>query len=97
MRKPKIYDIVKDALTEYPFLRDNDLKLIWHLLQKQGLAQGEIIHRRDFIKSYSFETITRCRRKVQSDFPELSATAKAAENRKKLQERVKKNIYNLFS
>jgi len=87
MRK-KLYDIVKDLLVTYPELRNSDRKLLWAVWWKKGLVIGDEPER-SFIKRDSFysappsESVTRARRKVQENHPELMASKAVQEARDK--------------
>ena len=70
----KTQNVVKRVLTNYPNTRDNDSALIMLTLIDLGLYQN--ISLSDYLteeqKNYpSFETITRCRRLLQTIYPEL--------------------------
>lgn len=84
----KLYDLVKELLTKYPELRDSDKKLLWNVWGKKGhLSVNDFgntaITKESFLKSVSAESITRARRKVQEQHPELRAS-KAVEDSRKL-------------
>lgn len=80
------YDQVKELLTQYPSLRDDDMKLYGMFLwQNQCVAREETFYRvlgsaRDR-NLPSYESVTRARRKVQEKEPELRGT-RYAERRK---------------
>lgn len=71
-----MYILVKELLEEKPERRDNDKKLIWAVLFKLGYADTYHIRFQDFLDRGfpAFESITRARRKVQQDHPELRAS-----------------------
>ena len=75
MNKQRIYDLVKELLTDYPELRDSDKKLIWKVWFNLGLVvfgdQPMFIRFDNFMKAPSTESIRRCRQKIQEHFPEL--------------------------
>lgn len=81
-----IYEIVKDILTKYPATRDSDKKLIWSVWIKQGKVVGGKITMDNYLNSEIEESITRARRMVQNDFPELRATPLIQEMRQKKEE-----------
>lgn len=92
--------IVRDILTKYPKARDNDSLLLAHVwvyqcggkVHAQSLSMWEFII--DFARKNFAETsgITRCRRKLQEDNPELRG--ELYEKRHKMKESVKKELEN---
>jgi hypothetical protein len=69
-----IKDRVKTLLEQYPHLRDSDERLcanIWHSRIKSGLTASDFLAEYASGKLPSSESITRCRRKVQEECPEL--------------------------
>lgn len=76
--KIKIYDLVKDKLTESAETRDSDKKLIWFIWSDLGfVALNDFSSTIDyvmFMKAPSFESIRRCRQKLQEKYPELRGT-----------------------
>src|ERR1700689_4937868 len=74
--KKKMYDLVRELLEEKPIRRDNDKLLIWSVLYKLGFANTHNITFQDFLNRDfpAFESITRARRKVQQNHPELRAS-----------------------
>jgi len=81
-----IYELVKDILTKYPATRDSDKKLIWSVHIKEGKVVGGRMSMEDFLNSTSEESITRARRKVQEECPELASSPIVAEMRKEKEE-----------
>jgi len=82
----KIYDLVKQLLTDDPELRDNDKRLIWAVWDKERLIEwdevrGSVISKFHFLYGSSTESIRRCRQKIQEHYPELRGTAKVQEAR----------------
>lgn len=81
-----MHDIVYDILVADSEARNSDAKLICDVLDHKGIN----IHQ-SFAsimlgnEKPSFETITRCRRRVQQQFPELRATRQVEENREELE------------
>lgn len=71
----KTSDIVKDILEKHPNTRDNDFILYaWVLYYKKiALKQplGEFLKTATDQNAPPFATITKCRRTLQSDYPEL--------------------------
>ena len=69
-----IKDKVQALLEQYPHLRDSDERLcanIWHSRIKSGLTASDFLAEYASGKLPSSESITRCRRKVQEEFPQL--------------------------
>ena len=81
-----IYDLVFKLLTERPALRDSDKKLIWSVWITQGKVIGGKIMMEDYLSSEIEESITRARRMVQNDHPELKASPIVQEMRDKKEE-----------
>ncbi len=77
-----IYDLVKKILTEIKETRDSDKLLIWEVWTREGKTKGNsgsfwdnpTITKSSFLEAATPESITRARRKVQEDCPELQAT-----------------------
>lgn len=70
---------VKAVLTEYPDARDDDFILINRVYQKLKFDAGstyfdELMTGHKKYHLPSFESITRARRKLQAEYPELRAT-----------------------
>ena len=68
--KEKVFDL----LTRFPHLRDSDEKLcsnIWHSRIASGISAHEFLAIYADGKLPSSESITRCRRKIQEEHPEL--------------------------
>jgi len=82
--KKKMYILVKELLEEKPARRDSDKLLTWAVLYKMGYADGYHIRFQDFLdKGFpAFESITRARRKVQENNPDLRASKRVQEMRK---------------
>ena len=88
----KLYDRVKAILEKYPDTRKSDKKLMWAVWwQKQMIQQPTglgIMYSRiqfmDFMNATNPESITRVRRKIQEEHPELasSAAVQAAKDKK---------------
>ena len=69
-------DDVKQLLTKYPPLRDDDERLmanIWntHIGNLEDIDGKEILHMLANHKLPSYESISRCRRKIQEIYPHL--------------------------
>lgn len=74
----KLYDLVRKLLSDNPTFRNSDKPLIWQIWRKQGLVgdgmgEGVITYNNFVEKAQSSESITRARRKVQEDHPELGS------------------------
>jgi hypothetical protein len=74
MAKRKLYDLIKELLTDCPELRDSDKKLIWRVWYETGYASLGIIEVGHFMHASSTESIRRCRQKTQELNPELRGT-----------------------
>lgn len=75
-----VYDLVLKLLRERKYLRGSDRKLIWAVWIELGLADSSIM-REDFMQAPSCETVTRARRKVQENHPELQASIQVQSER----------------
>ena len=70
--KNRIYDTVKEILMFQEETRGSDKNLIWAYWRKMGLiGRNETLDWEDFLQCVSPESITRARRKVQTNHPEL--------------------------
>lgn len=79
---------IEALLRKYPKLRGNDRKLYLAYLWKKGYPLDVTI--KDFFNddTYpSYESVTRCRRKLQERFPELLPEKEIREERKRNKER----------
>lgn len=88
-----IYDLVYELLRDYPALRDSDKKLIWSVWIREGKVVGGKISMEDFLKASVEESITRARRKVQEEHPELAASPIVEAMRKEKEEEKGTHIY----
>lgn len=79
--KEVLYDKVKELLIKYPELRNSDRKLLWATWYVLGLVTDGVIAKDNFYKAPSSESITRARRKVQENNPELQASEKVKKER----------------
>lgn len=76
----KIYDLVKNILTDSPECRNSDKHLMWTVWHQQRLLEqneygNHVISATNFLsRAVTPESITRARRKVQQDFPKLAST-----------------------
>jgi hypothetical protein len=78
----KVYDRIKHILEAYPRARNDDRYLIFRVWYEMGLLTPEgCLSWRSFKIAPSSESLTRARRKVQENIPELQAVAKVKEKR----------------
>ncbi len=84
----KLKEIVKSELESDPRTRDSDKFLIWKLM----IANGIHIEYNKFMELPCFESITRVRRKLQEENPELEGNANIKVNRNE-----KMNMYKGIS
>ena len=77
----KIQDIVEIILKEEPETRDDDMLLYYMYCTKYGFTNNGNFHKLFSDKEYRnslgiavFETISRCRRKIQAENPSLKGT-----------------------
>jgi len=89
----KLYIKVKHLLEEFPELRDSDKKLVWKIWKDEGDIEtsqfGEdCITYDSFFKATGHDNITRARRMVQADCPELRGN-KWVQKQRKLKETAK--------
>lgn len=88
-----IYTVVRNLLRDNQLYRNSDRALIWAILELQGHVKNGQLSREDFLDSIAFESITRARRKVQEDYPELAASKFTKEKRKSIQDEKGTHIY----
>ena len=91
-------DDVKQFLTKYPLLRDDDERLmanIWnaHIGNLEDIDGKEILHMLANHRLPSYESISRCRRKIQEIYPHLRG--EKWEQRHKRAEIIKKEIVGI--
>jgi len=68
----KVYDVLKEMLVNKPELRNSDKKLAWEFWSKQGAIKNGFLSKEDFLSgAENYETIRRCRQKIQETYPEL--------------------------
>lgn len=94
MNIPKIKDTVKEILELHPKSRDNEADLLFWVWRRQGLKQNHTIAQL-YINledgTYATpESVTRARRTLQKEFPELRGNKYKA--RMEEQQRVKKDL-----
>ncbi len=70
----KLYDKVKTLLEMYPKLRNSDMELFWDICERKQLTREGFISKSNFMNAPAFESISRARRKVQENHPELAAS-----------------------
>ena len=74
----KLEDVVKEVLTKYEETRKDDFKLIYCVYREINFKYitrepfWDVMLNHDLYKLPSFESITRSRRKIQKDIPELA-------------------------
>ena len=92
----KVLDQVKDLLTNHPHLRDDDERLMATMWFKHMEEKLEEMSAFDLLKQLatsnlpSYESISRCRRKLQEECPELRG--EKWDKRHKAQEDVKEDL-----
>lgn len=95
MKKPKLYDVVKQLLTDYPTLRNSDKLLIWNVFGSLDLLDNglvaTVIRKENFLKAPSTESIRRVRQKIQEKYPDLRSS-KATQKAKDIKEKTKGNF-----
>lgn len=82
-----IKNIVQQVLYENELARNSDKHLILLVLQKMGFKI--YISQQDLENIPSFETISRCRRKIVESNPELQASSEVVEYRGERKEMIK--------
>lgn len=58
----------------FPDFRNSDMRLFWDICERKQLAREGFISKQNFLNAPAFESISRARRKVQENHPELGAT-----------------------
>lgn len=94
MNKKNVYmniktteQLVKQILEKYPISRSDDFRLYGYVLYYNGISLEQSL--KNFLKNAKkdnitpFATVTKCRRKLQSQYPELIGENK--ENRLEMQ------------
>ena len=89
----KLYDQVKEILTETPETRDNDKLLMWTVWRWNGQVGSEIMRIGQFMAATSPESIRRCRQKIQELHPELAGTERTKSVRLKIAEEKGTHIF----
>lgn len=91
----KTSDIVKHVLMSYPETRSNDKALYFHvcrIINRRALDVpfGLVVLNLDEYSLPNHETVTRSRRKLQAEYPELSANEEVERNRLTQEQKFKK-------
>lgn len=69
----KLYDLVYKLLNTEPKTRDSDRLLIWRVWTLECKVFMGMLSLESFLKATTPESITRCRRKIQSRYPHLQS------------------------
>ena len=93
-----VIDEVEKFLTKYPVLRDDDERLmanIWnaHIGNLEDIDGKEVLHMLANHELPSYESISRCRRKIQEIYPHLRG--EKWEQRHKRAKTIKKEIVRI--
>lgn len=85
--KRKVQSIVLEGLQKYPATRNSDKMLVWYVYGVLGLIDSGNLSKKAFLdpKTPSGDTITRCRRKLVEEHPELDADPEVKALRDKLE------------
>lgn len=84
----KLYDKVKQLLTDNPELRDSDKKLLTKVWKEQGIITNGYFNEALFLRSgISAESVTRARRKVQEHHSDLKGHSEVVKERKVREEK----------
>lgn len=89
----KLYDLTKQLLEQYEPLRSDDKKLLWAVWTKMKLVEAGSITKELYYKAPSSESVTRARRRVQENNPELQATQAVQEARKQIEKEKGTHVY----
>jgi len=89
----KLYELTKLLLEQYEPLRSDDKKLLWATWNKMGLVENESISKKNYYRAPSSESVTRARRKVQENSPELQATKEVKKFREDIQNKKGTHVY----
>lgn len=90
----RLYELIKKLLEEKEDRRNSDKKLMWAVWHKLGYATLSMSFT-DFINPNcpTPESITRARRKIQEEYPELQATDEVERERRKKEEQKGTHVY----
>lgn len=87
--------LVLEVLEENEYARKNDFRLYVEVLRKKGIdlecPARYFFYTAKYLKAPSFETVTRCRRYIQKQRPDL-VDEQTAEARAKAEAEIKKDI-----
>lgn len=89
MRIQGVEQWVLDILKHHPDTRDDDMLLYWRYVQIAGMGYVNFtdcfVNRavREKYRIAGFETVSRCRRKLQRKYPELRASKEVEQARHK--------------
>lgn len=89
----KIYDFIKELLQKDPIYRNSDRELLWAVWEFEGNVLLGTMTKEMFLKSMSTKTITRARRKVQEDHPELGPNKTVKGYRKQIEKQKGTHVY----
>lgn len=90
----KLYNKVKLLLEQDKKLRDDDRELIWTIWESAGYVRGDVsITYKNFKLAPSTGSITRARRKVQENNPELRSSEAVKRLRKALERQKGTHVY----
>ena len=89
----KLYDKVKDLMTQNPKLRDSDRLLIWNVWETEGFVKNDSITKEDFLNAPHMESIRRVRQKIQEEHPELQSSPEVLEAKKKKEKKKGNFVY----
>lgn len=91
----KLFDLVLHILKTDSYTRSSDKKLIWEVLKYQGYTEeGAITYARFMSKDIAnFETVRRCRQRIQEKHPELRAVGVVFQERAKKAKQKGTHIY----
>lgn len=90
----KLYDKIKKLLIENPDYRSSDQRLMWRVWEDEGCAT-EVMSKHSFLGATTPESITRARRMIQQNHPELQATKRVQNYRKDIQNQKGTHVYRV--
>lgn len=93
MKVLSTHDEVFNIMFMYPDTRNNDKLLYYKVLEEYypdtlAMAVGSYLLDR-YTKVPSIETVGRCRRKIQEDYPDMGATEKVKHRRRRKEQEFK--------
>lgn len=80
--KPRIEDLVKDLLIKHPQARGDDMILLWQFYRQFSGIRIKFGQFKSLLMAPAAESITRARRKVQTEHPNLKPTQRVVRKRK---------------